>query len=93
MNLYIDCRSFQDPEYAHKGIGQHGAYIVSLLRDIPKVTLIPLCDPTLGEPRSDAMELFHAAPQWIADIASGIYLQLSPLTHDTSASVVVIDSA
>ena len=85
MRIVVDVRALQDDEYSSKGIGQHTLYIASILRSIEGAKLAPLPDPMFKPMRKGAEALFDLAGSWIDTIEGDVYINPSPLTHDTSA--------
>jgi glycosyltransferase involved in cell wall biosynthesis len=91
LRIAIDMRALQDENYAGKGIGQHTMFVVSVLRGIGHARLLGVVDPMLPPPGTDAAALFDARFDMLthANPARGgdIYLNPSPLTHDTSGLI------
>ncbi len=83
----IDVRALQDENYATKGIGQHAAYLLGLLRGFEGIQLAPFGDPSQRVLRHEHLDLFEVPMGGMHDLSCDVYLNLSPLTHDTSLFV------
>lgn len=84
IRVAVDVRALQDDEYATKGIGQHSAYVIDLLRGIAGVQLAPYGDPSQRALRHEHLRLFQVPVRGMQSLSCDVYLNLSPLTHDTS---------
>ena len=84
IRVAVDVRALQDDNFATKGIGQHSAFLVELLNDIPGVRLEPYGDLSLRALRPEHQRLFENPLGGMHSLACDVYLNLSPMTHDTS---------
>lgn len=84
LQIAADVRALQDENFATKGIGQHSFYVLSLLRRLPRARLTSVSDPLMGDMRQDAAPFFARTSQGPAGVQGDVYLNPSPLTHDTS---------
>ena len=88
--IVLDARALQDENYAAKGIGQHTLVLAGLLRGIAGAELAPLTDPLLAPMRAvgacadDGAALFNADSCWIDRMKGDVFINPSPLTHDTA---------
>ncbi len=89
-HIAVDVRALQDDNYATRGIGRHTMFVVSLLRQIEGVRLIPVGDPLLEPLLDEAAPLFDTPMQTMPELAGALYFNPSPLTHDTSLFVTAL---
>lgn len=82
VEIVIDARSLQDPDYADRGVGRHA---LNLLRHAPaEARLTALADPSLPPLPDEAARLFHRIRPNAYLPAGGrsCFVQPSPMTHD-----------
>ena len=86
MNLLIDVRCLQDPNYAPRGIGRHALALLQHARDTQAIAacrLIGLIDPTLPSLIEPARALLDAVQSTArTNTRPAAFIQLSPMTHD-----------
>jgi len=73
MLVNVDVRCLQDSRFAEKGIGQHTLYLLSLLRGMRGLSLMPIADPLLGHIQRSVDSLFDTDPIWIDWIDGDVY--------------------
>ena len=84
IKLAVDLRPFQDPEYSAKGIGLHGRSILASIRRMPDVTMQGVYDPLYDALPDDIRAAFPDISRDPSDFEADVFLNLSPLTHDTA---------
>lgn len=96
MLILADIRCLQDPNYAGRGVGSHARFLLQALRKYggPNLRMIGLVDPDIGPLTPDHAALCDAIrPTFRATAAEqpAVFLQLSPMTHDTRSSAAILD--
>jgi glycosyltransferase involved in cell wall biosynthesis len=95
MRILADVRCLQDPRFATRGIGSHATSLLRGLRVMgDDVRIVGLFDPQLGP-----LDAAHAAlcdevrPAFVRDnaVTPAVFLELSPLTHDTLLPARLLD--
>ena len=87
LRVALDVRALQDNNYATRGIGQHTLFVMSVLCAVENVRLLPVGDPLMPMLREEMGALFDAPMHSLQTMAGDVYLNPSPLTHDTSLYV------
>ncbi len=90
VRVVIDLRCFQDPEYAARGIGQHGRSLIDAIRRTAGVELAGIADPLLSAPPDDVVAQFGEIGRDPADFSGDVFINPSPMTHDTSTLVTAL---
>lgn len=87
MLVYADLRCLQDPGFARRGIGSHAAFLLAAARRLRRgaVTVIGLVDRGLPPLADEVAELCDGVQASFAPRCGqpGLFLWLSPMTHDT----------
>ena len=98
MHVLADIRCLQDPDYAGRGVGSHAQFILRSIRSHGggRVPVIGLIDPDIGPlAAADAALCDTLRPTFRLRPAEqpAIFLQLSPMTHDTRPVAALLDRA
>ncbi|NBQ25764.1 MAG: hypothetical protein EBU26_16170, partial [Verrucomicrobia bacterium] len=96
MLILADIRCLQDPDYAGRGVGSHARFLLQALRKYgqPDLRIIGLVDPDIGPLTPDQIALCDVIrPTFRATAADqpAVFLQLSPMTHDTRVPAAILD--
>jgi glycosyltransferase involved in cell wall biosynthesis len=95
MRILADIRSLQDPRDSCRGIRSHAACLLRAVRSgAGDVEIIGLTDPRLGQlAAADAALCDTTRGAFVNDDSStpSVFLQLSPLTHDTLLPARLLD--
>ena len=96
MRILADVRCLQDPAYAFRGVGSHSASLLAAIRaeSAGAAEIIGLIDPSLGPLAPEHRDLCDAVqPAFVAgdDAVPAVFLELSPMTHDTLQAARLLD--
>jgi glycosyltransferase involved in cell wall biosynthesis len=88
VRIFADIRCLQDPNYSRRGVGSHAQFLLQAIRHHagPELRIIGLTDPDIGPVAADHAALcdeLRATFRIAASERPAIFLQLSPMTHDT----------
>ncbi len=89
MEIYVDLRCLQDPNYSFRGVGYHSSTLLRAGRQYfpQNCKWIGLVDSALPELPQEYVDLVDEMNQSPAPHVTGdakLFLQLSPMTHDAS---------
>lgn len=96
MLILADIRCLQDPDYAGRGVGSHAAFLLRAIRlqGGAGLSIIGLTDPDIGPLAAEHVALCDSVRPTFR-VAFGeqpaVFLQLSPMTHDTRQPAAVLD--
>jgi len=90
VRVVVDLRCFQDREYAERGIGQHGRSLIAALCRIPGIDLAGVADPLFDAPAPDVAAQFSEIGRDPASFAGDVFINPSPMTHDTATLVTAM---
>ena len=86
INIFVDARSFQDPNYAFRGIGRHGSHFVRILKERggADVNLVAVTSSSLPAMSESHRNLFSdvVAKVPVRFVQGDCFFQPSPMTHD-----------
>jgi glycosyltransferase involved in cell wall biosynthesis len=90
IRVVVDLRPLQDYRYATKGIGQHGLSVIRTLLSISGLEVAGVADPTMDPLPEELPDLLHDIGWDPTGFAGDVFLNLSPVTHDTSTLVTAL---
>lgn len=93
MLILADIRALQDPLHARRGIGSHAALVLEALAE-GGARIVGLTDPALPPPSAAVRRACVAIRPGFTEPEPGapaLFLQLSPMTHDTRAPARLLD--